>query len=66
MSVRSLDALISPRSVAVVGASSDPTRIGGRPIAYMLTRGFKGRIMPVNPNRPDCLSGQAVTSWARC
>ena len=27
----SLDALLRPRSVAMVGASNDPTRIGGRP-----------------------------------
>jgi acyl-CoA synthetase (NDP forming) len=59
-----LDALVSPRSVAVVGASSDPTRIGGRPIAYMLARGFKGRIMPVNPNRPDIQGLRAYASVA--
>ena len=37
--------------MAIVGASTDPTRIGGRPIAYMLARGFQGAILPVNPNR---------------
>jgi len=31
----SLTPLFAPRSVAVLGASSDPTRISGRPIAYM-------------------------------
>jgi len=49
----SLTPLLAPRSVAVLGASSDPTRIGGRPIAYMQQRGFAGRIMPVNPNRSE-------------
>jgi acetate---CoA ligase (ADP-forming) len=41
----------SPASIAVVGASSDPLRIGGRPIAYMRRQGFRGEIMPVNPQR---------------
>ena len=39
---RSLAGLISPRSVAVIGASSDATRIGGRPIDYMVRRKFQG------------------------
>ena len=46
-----LTPLLAPRSVAVIGASNDPRRIGGRPLAYMIERGFSGRIMPVNPNR---------------
>ncbi len=48
-----LTPLFAPRSVAILGASSDPARIGGRPIAYLKTAGFKGAIYPVNPNRPE-------------
>ena len=47
----SLTPLIAPRSLAVIGASDDPTRIGGRPIAYSLGQSFAGPIYPVNPNR---------------
>ncbi len=43
--------MLRPRSVAVIGASDDPTRAGGRPIAYMKARGFSGALYPVNPNR---------------
>ncbi|MGY4167729.1 acetate--CoA ligase family protein [Bradyrhizobium sp. USDA 4529] len=48
-----LDVLLAPRSVAIVGASSDPKRIGGRPIAAMLSAGYRGRILPVNPGRDE-------------
>jgi len=43
--------LLNPQSVAVIGASDDPSRIGGRPIAYMRGQGYLGKIFPVNPNR---------------
>src|SRR4051794_22235861 len=47
----SLDPLVRPRSVAIIGASDEPARIGGRPIAYMKERGFAGPLWPVNPKR---------------
>jgi len=43
-----LDGLFRPNSVAIVGASSDRNRIGGRPVAFT-KRAFKGAIYPVNP-----------------
>ena len=46
-----LDALFNPRSVAIIGASEDPTRIGGRPLRYLKESGFEGAIWPVNPRR---------------
>ena len=52
----SLSALLTPRSVAVIGASDDGSRIGGRPIAYMRAGGFTGPILPVNPKR-DIVQG---------
>ena len=46
-----LDALFDPRSVAVIGATEDPTRIGGRPLRYLREFGFQGEVWPVNPRR---------------
>ncbi len=51
LTFRALDRLLRPRSVAIIGASDDPVRIGGRPLAYMRGQGFAGALMPVNPNR---------------
>jgi len=44
-----LQKLLRPRSVAVVGASADPAKTSGRPVAYLQKHGFLGRIYPVNP-----------------
>ena len=49
----SLDALLRPASVAVIGASNDPTRIGGRPIRYLREAGFPGQVYPVNPKHRE-------------
>ncbi len=59
-----LTPLLAPRSIAVLGASSDATRIGGRPIAYMRAQGFKGALYPVNPNRSEIQGLKAYASVA--
>ena len=41
--------LLRPRSVAVIGASADPSRMTGRPLGYLQKHGFAGAIYPVNP-----------------
>ena len=51
-----LDALFRPRSLAVVGASTDPSKLGSLPIKFMLGAGFAGDIYPVNP-RADTIQG---------
>lgn len=38
-----------PKSIAVIGASTNPNKIGGRPIAYCKKYGFDGDIYPINP-----------------
>ncbi|KQT13905.1 acetate--CoA ligase family protein [Ramlibacter sp. Leaf400] len=53
-------AAFEPASVAVIGASDNPEKIGGRPIKYMLRHGFRGRILPVNPQRSEV---QGLPCW---
>jgi acetate---CoA ligase (ADP-forming) len=48
-----LDALFAPTSIAVIGASGDQRRFGGRPIQYLIEAGFTGPIYPVNPTRTE-------------
>jgi acetate---CoA ligase (ADP-forming) len=48
-----LKAALDPRSVAVIGASENPNKIGGRPVHYLEKFGFKGRIFPINPSRQE-------------
>jgi acyl-CoA synthetase (NDP forming) len=43
-----LDALLRPKSVAMIGASRDPKALGGRPLGFMARYGFPGRVYPVN------------------
>jgi acyl-CoA synthetase (NDP forming) len=48
-----LDSLIRPRSVAIVGASADPSRTSGRPLVYLQKHGYNGRLYLVNPRYAD-------------
>lgn len=44
-----LKALLSPKSIVIIGASSDVNKINGRPLHYLARDGFAGRLYPVNP-----------------
>ncbi|MBI4190427.1 MAG: acetate--CoA ligase family protein [Betaproteobacteria bacterium] len=46
---QNLNALLNPKSIAVIGVSNDPSRIGGRILRYLKNHGYKGDIFPVNP-----------------
>ena len=44
-----LDVLLHPKSVAVLGASQDTTKLVGKPIAFLLQHKYAGKIYPINP-----------------
>jgi acyl-CoA synthetase (NDP forming) len=51
-----LSALLAPSSVAIFGASNDPSRISGRSLRYFREAGFQGGLYPINPTR-DTVQG---------
>jgi acyl-CoA synthetase (NDP forming) len=53
---------LAPRSVAVIGASDNPHKVGGRPILYLQRYGYRGAIYPVNPGRATV---QGLRAFAR-
>ncbi|MGE0151554.1 MAG: acetate--CoA ligase family protein [Reyranellaceae bacterium] len=59
-----LEAALNPRSIAVIGASENPHKIGGRPIAYLQRFGYRGRVFPINPNREEIQGHRAFASLA--
>ena len=60
-----LKEIMSPKSIAIVGASDDKTRIGGRPLSNMIEKKFSGDIYPINPNR-DHVRNEGISFFTRC
>jgi acetyltransferase len=52
MSIRNLDRMFAPRSVALIGASPKPRSVGNVLARNLFDGGFKGPVLPVNPKYP--------------
>jgi acetate---CoA ligase (ADP-forming) len=59
-----LKAALDPRSVAIIGASENPNKVGGRPVHYLDKFGFKGKIFPINPSRTEVQGHRCYKSLA--
>jgi acyl-CoA synthetase (NDP forming) len=59
---KGLDALFEATSIAVVGASDDITKIGGRPVQLLRKYGYAGAIYPINPKAGTIQGLQAYAS----
>lgn len=57
--MENLEAIFSPQSVAVVGASTTPGKVGHDIFYNILNGGFKGVLYPVNPGAHSVLSVRA-------
>ncbi len=57
-----LDGLMNPKSVAVVGASSDPTKIGHSVLKNIIDGGFEGQIYPINQKADEILGLKCYSS----
>ena len=56
-----LDAVLNPASVAVIGASANPDKIGHKILKNIIDAGFSGKIYPVNPRGGEILGLEAYT-----
>ncbi|HWT08026.1 MAG TPA: CoA-binding protein, partial [Roseomonas sp.] len=52
--------MFRPHSVAVVGASGDPEKLGGRTLLHLKELGYRGRIYPINVSAAEV---QGLPAW---
>src|SRR5574340_432999 len=58
----SLAEFFAPRSIAVVGASREPGKVGHAVFGNLLAGGYTGRVYPVNPSAGEILGHAAYPS----
>jgi acetate---CoA ligase (ADP-forming) len=61
-----LNYALDPASIAIIGASDNPHKVGGRPLLYLKRYGYRGAIYPVNPARSEVQGMRAFPSVAQC
>jgi acyl-CoA synthetase (NDP forming) len=59
-----LQVALNPKSIAIVGASDPPHKVGGRPILFMKNYGYKGKVFPINPARAEVQGYKAYPDLA--
>lgn len=57
MPIRNIDRMLVPRSVAVIGASDTPGKVGHAALKNIITNGYTGAVYPVN-SRSDTVQGR--------
>lgn len=57
-----LNAFFNPKSIAVIGASREPWKVGHRVFRNLVESGFQGRLYPINPSAEDLLGFRCYKS----
>ncbi|WP_334191938.1 acetate--CoA ligase family protein [Pararhodobacter sp.] len=56
--------IIEPQSIALIGATEDYAKFGGRILHHLVDHGYAGRIFPINPKRAEVLGHPCFKSIA--
>jgi len=57
-----LEKLFYPDSIAVIGASASPGKVGYAVLSGLMEAGYKGKIVPVNPKADELLGAKSYKS----
>ena len=57
-----LDNFFQPRSIAVLGASEKPGKVGYDVLKNLIQSGYRGKVFPINPGSPEI---QGLKSYPR-
>jgi acetyltransferase len=57
-----LEAFFNPKSIAVIGASREPWKVGHRVFRNLVEAGFSGRLYPINPNADEIIGFKCYRS----
>ena len=60
--VKSMNRIMNPRSVAVIGASDEPGKIGNSVMKNLINGGYKGAIIPIHPKSAEIMGFKAYKS----
>jgi acetyltransferase len=60
--MRDIQPLVAPRSIAVIGASTNPNKSGGVLFSNLLGGNFKGALYPINPGAPEVMGKKAYAN----
>ena len=58
--MHALEKMVRPKSIAVIGASADPEKLGGRTLWHIKELGYQGRIYPINVTAKEV---QGLPAW---